>query len=112
MLMVILGAGASYDSVPFLPPGSAPQEEQRPPLAKDLFAPRGDFLVAMSTFSECRSVIPQLQNPMSGSVEQELERLQSEADEYPVRLQQLAAIRYYLQYVLWTCGDNWESKAH
>ena len=37
MLMVVFGAGASYDSVPAHPVGV---EDIRPPLAKDLFQDR------------------------------------------------------------------------
>ena len=54
MLLVIFGAGASYDSVPFLSPaiGAGADEEFRPPLAKDLFGPRQHFLKGTSKNSK------------------------------------------------------------
>jgi hypothetical protein len=69
MLMVIFGAGASYDSSPIYPPDSGPpwatsNDEHnafnRPPLAKDLFANRPLFLEALELFPQCKSIVPRL----------------------------------------------------
>jgi hypothetical protein len=75
MLLVIFGAGASYDSVPHLPPfqlsrvanqnnwNPLPElqspglhEQSRPPLANGLFDTRGIFVNVMSQFRECMEV--------------------------------------------------------
>jgi hypothetical protein len=110
MLMVVFGAGASYDSVASKRPaypGPESEEQYRPPLANALFEPRPWFVEVMNRFPDCQPIIPYLQFPTGGSVEQELEHLQSEASEYPVRHRQLAAIRYYLHFMLWECGRGW-----
>jgi hypothetical protein len=109
MLMVIFGAGASYDSVPSLPP-SIPLHESRPPLADQLFATRPAFKQAMSRFEKCLPVIPYLQAP-GVAVERVLESLQAEAEEYAERKRQLAAIRYYLHYALWELERGWNEVA-
>ena len=110
MLLVIFGAGASYDSLPFLAPAIDAREEEkfRPPLAKDLFGPRQHFLNAMRNFQKMRPIIPLLAQPPGGSsVEKVLQDLQDEATDYPERHCQLAAVRYYLQLVLWECDSRW-----
>ncbi len=103
MLLVVFGAGTSYDSDPdhrpFDNPNNLPAERlpvlehNRPPLANRLFDNRPQFLSAMDQFQECKPLIPRLRK--SGvAVEQELARLQAEAGAYPERHRQLAAIRY------------------
>jgi len=116
MLMVIFGAGASYDSVPtrrasnpnFSYPISS-DGEFRPPLANQLFADRPLFREAMQRFPRCQPIIPLLQKA-GVSVEQELEKLRAEARDYPERDRQLAAIRYYLHFVLRQCEDQWHQR--
>lgn len=109
--MVIFGAGASYDSWSTRPARKGqrtPYWQDRPPLADELFDPeRDEFTEVTTRFPECQPVIPNLQRPASGSVERELERLQTEAQEYPEGLRQLAAIRFYLQVMLWGCESRW-----
>jgi hypothetical protein len=110
MLMVICGAGASYDSVPALPPaalGEKTREDFRPPLASELFERRHAFENALAEFPECRPIIPWLRNPQLKTLEGELQRLQDEAPSYPARYCQLAAVRYYLQQMLFSCEDGW-----
>src|SRR5438270_4277647 len=83
MLMVVFGAGASYDSVPSKRPVdslSITEAQFRPPLANQLFEPRPWFVEIMKRFPDCQAVIPYLEGRIGGSVEQELERLQSEAE--------------------------------
>jgi hypothetical protein len=113
MLLVIFGAGASYDSVPTYPPGShiavgeTLNHFHRPPLANDLFANRPAFADAITLFAECQPIVPQLRNLKGVNLEAALQDLQSKARDYPRGLQQLAAVRYYLQYILWQCGNAW-----
>jgi len=103
MLMVIFGAGASYDSYGALtPPPIANQ--LRMPLANQLFDRR--FGDDYRLFPQCHPIIPLLQR--SGvNVESVLEGLQQEASQYPPGLSQLAAIRFYLGYMLSRCQQTW-----
>jgi hypothetical protein len=117
MLLVIFGAGASYDSAPTYPPGSpiptgdSINAHHRPPLANELFANRPVFAEAIMRFPECQPIVPQLRALKGGSLEAVLQDLQSKARDYPRGLQQLAAVRYYLQYVIWECGAAWRGVA-
>jgi len=113
MLMVVFGAGASYDSVPSRPPGmsNAELKAYRLPLANQLFDDRELFTDAMRKFPACQPIVPYLQIREDGvSVEGRLEGLQAEADQYPERNRQLAAIRYYLHFTIWECQDRWTEK--
>src|SRR5829696_3559817 len=105
MLLVIVGAGASYDSVSTFPPDSSHhtyfslREDDRLPLANQLFAfgSREEFARDAASFPQCRPIIPSLENSEGGiAVEGVLQWLQDEADEYPERHRQLAAIRFSL----------------
>jgi hypothetical protein len=108
MLLVVFGAGASYDSVPHRPVDPPQWQPYRPPLANQLFEDRPLFVEAMSRFPQCQPVIPDLRNvsPTVG-VEQVLSRFESEATSYPERHKQLAAIKYYLRYALLECQRLW-----
>ena len=80
MLLVVLGAGASYDSAssrdPLNPDYS--QMDHRPPLAAQLFSDRSSFVAVMAKYSQCLPIIPRLQRVApGGSVEGELQRLQA-----------------------------------
>src|SRR5216684_7194564 len=104
MLMVIFGAGASYDSIPAHPPhagsfavrqgrGGPVGTAQRLPLANELFADRDDFALWVARFDRCQPIMPLLRKASTSStVEGALEDLQKEAGEYPERYRQLAAI--------------------
>ena len=110
MLMVVFGAGASFDSVPHRPPRKPYQQmEYRPPLASELFGDREQFERAMEQFPKCLPVIPHLRR-QGNLVEQELERVQTDAAQDPERHRQLAAIRYYLHFMLSECVQHWRSK--
>ena len=117
MLLLIFGAGASYDSVPSSPPGGDyghsgdPRNQFRLPLANDLFDNRRLFAEVMWRLPQCQPVIPYLQR-LTGSesdlsIEQRLAALQQEADGYPERLVQLAAIRFYLRCIIRQTEDQW-----
>ena len=73
MLMVVLGAGASYDSIPAL--WRKPVYESRPPLANELFEPREMFSNTMLQVGRSiLPIVPLLQNlPVGRTVEQVLE---------------------------------------
>jgi len=100
--MVVFGAGASYDSFGALTPPNPKQ--YRMPLANELFDLR--FGDDYRLFPQCHPVIPLLQR--SGvNVESVLEGLQQDAKQYSPGLVQLAAIRYYLGYMLSRCQETW-----
>jgi hypothetical protein len=120
MLLVIFGAGASFDSVPHIPPDRdsvrpiAPfarrltHDEYRPPLANQLFEDRDSFLHALKAFPQCKPLIPRLRgNP---AIEQQLAKFEEQAKTFPDRHKQLAAIRYYIQSVLQHLQTNWQQR--
>lgn len=108
MLMVILGAGASYDSTPRHTPGmgitaNGMSFEPRPPMADGLFETR--FKKAMERFPECIPLVPLLRT----SVEERLQRLLVEAEEEESLTcrQQIMAIRHYLHQIIGDCEEGW-----
>jgi hypothetical protein len=105
MLLVVFGAGASFDSVSHFPVRDSLYEEFRPPLANELFADRTAFVEAMQRFSDCLPLITLLRGNVQ--VEQQLAKFQEQAKTYHPRHRQLAAIRYYLHFMLWNCQDRW-----
>src|SRR5438128_263155 len=111
MLMVIFGAGASYDSISSLRPASGDPllHPNRPPLADELFQVREPFGDALSRFPRCHPIVPYLQSiPKDSSLEHELEKINGEAVEIPDRrLPQLAAVRYYLQFIFHQLSQSW-----
>ncbi len=114
MLMVVFGAGASYDALgdrPPMPPASGLRPDMsfmdikyRLPLANELFEGRDLFAPWIERFQECAPIVSRLRRLPSGSnLERELEKLQQEAAGYPQRWVQLHAIRYYLRGIIWSC---------
>src|SRR2546430_1970153 len=116
MLMVVFGAGASYDSAPSHPavtPGERdPLWEHRLPLADHLFEERALFAPTLERFRDAQPVVPWLRHLERGkTVESILEQLQAEANNDPRRHRQLAAVRYYLQSAIWDCESAWDREA-
>jgi len=119
MLMVIFGAGASFDSSPDFPPPNAPEEEElnvggwRPPLANQLFLnPQGAFSDIVQRYDRLRPILSRLrQVPEGRSVEQQLEIFQNEADAQMnadrERRRQLFAVRYYLYELFRELSSEW-----
>jgi hypothetical protein len=107
MILVILGAGASYDSVAELPPGSGGVLPERPPLADELFDSRPAFRDAVRRLPLCHEIVPLLRDRGGRSLEDVLAELALEATTYPKRHQQLMALRYYIQAVLRQIEDPW-----
>jgi hypothetical protein len=112
MLLVIFGAGASYDSVP--QGGSFHQSDYRPPLAQQLFEDRQFFGEVIDHFPRCRPSIPRLRTAVQAGLlaEATLETLLEEATQYPERHNHLSALRFYLRDILWECGDQWLRSCH
>jgi hypothetical protein len=124
MLMVIFGAGASYDSAQaYRPPKvrsargskisladvSYDVQTWRPPLANDLFLDRHHaFGNIVQRYYRLLPILPLLREPSHGrSVEQLLESLLSEAEEYPQRRSQFASVRYYIRDLLQEVSNKW-----
>lgn len=117
MLLIILGAGASFDSLSRKPPPHPltlePDHAARPPLADQLFGDREDFLKATDNFRQVKDLIPALRTRRHGySVERRLQELSDEAANYPVRRSQLIALRYYLQAIIRNCELEWKKETH
>ena len=105
MLLVIFGAGASYDSYADIPVEI--QEPSRPPLANQLFDDRKLFRTILKDFPGILPLVTRLSKP-SPSLEEELESVQS--DNRPITAQRLAAIRFYLRSIMWSVEQQWAGK--
>src|SRR5882762_3497761 len=112
MLLVIFGAGASYDSVAHLPLSAVNDNlhnPERPPLANQLFDNRLIFVRAMREYPEVIPLAPPLRRP-GVVVEAELAKLKEQSKTYPPARRELAAIRFYLHSALWECQKQWHAK--
>lgn len=117
MLMVVFGAGASYDSCPTHPPPHHLSEIEpyagcRLPLGNNLFEERDLFHRILQRFPRALDVAALLRHLTGNTtVEQVMEKLRDEAKAYPRRHEQLAAIRYYLQVAIGECDSRWDNVA-
>jgi len=114
MLLVVFGAGASYDSAPdFWPPSGRghPLEEDRLPLANGLFDLRPIFVEAADRFPDCKAILPRLR-AKDVSVETTLASIREEGSGWPPALQELASVQYYLHMALWRCENTWQNRHH
>jgi hypothetical protein len=121
MLLVILGAGASYDSVLHHPPPDRPfttttardqrfgaYEEFRPPLANQLFDDRPLLVETIQTYPAFMPLVNLLRGDVR--VEQQLAKFEEQAKTYPERKRQMAAIKYYLHHMLWRSQSMWSNE--
>src|SRR2546426_10215706 len=104
MLVVVFGAGASFDSDTERPIAPNADYHFRPPLAKDLFAPKYGKWVLQ--YPESQGLITELRDA-SSTIEQHLERLTDASTARRSLKVQLAAIRYYLQAVISDSTFGW-----
>lgn len=116
MLMVVFGAGASFDSCPTHPApvtrNHADDFRQcRLPLGNDLFEERDLFHPILQRFPRALDVASYLRHLSNNTVEQVMERLRDQAKTYPRRFEQLAAVRYYLQVAIGECDSLWDRNA-
>lgn len=117
MLMVIFGAGASFDSCSTYPPGAtlrsrdAADKYHRPPCANELFDDRPLFNNAIETFSQLKGIVPRLRAAamLQGQtpVEVVLAEVETQANTYNRARVQLIAIRCYLQKIIAESVANW-----
>jgi hypothetical protein len=112
MLMVIFGAGASYDSYETQrPPTDGTVEEDRPPLGRELFQERESFLKFIQHFPQCQPVIGQLRRAgETGDVEQELERIREARNIDPGHYAELNAVRFYLRSAIDAVQQQWQHR--
>jgi hypothetical protein len=103
LLLVIFGAGATYDAAP-LPPG-----DLRPPLAKQLFEERPDFGSIIDTYPAVRPLVSRLRAASLRpgiSIEAVFEEMVAQSlDRAPTR-RQLAAARFYIHDAIETSVDK------
>lgn len=112
MLLVIAGAGASFDSIPTRPLKASPAEPFRPPLADELFEPRDMFEAVQREVPRVMQIAPNLYRRLSGvSVEDVLGEYAAQTTEYRDRLNQLTSARFYIQAVVAGCEDGWYRNA-
>lgn len=110
MLLMILGAGASYDS---LEPLMGSASEDRPPLAAELFGDRAIFRSVALRYPTCLGLLPWLRHEgRAGNIEAAFDSLQNQALENPTRVRQLTALRFYIRDAItnvcgqWVAGDR------
>jgi hypothetical protein len=60
----------------------------------------------MKRFGKCRQIIPLLRRK-GVAIEQELARIQAQADRFPEVHSELAAIRYYIRFAILECVSRW-----
>jgi hypothetical protein len=109
MLLVIVGAGASFDSAQ----GEPRHGDYRPPLAKDLFAAEPLYVETLSRFPRATPIVALVRQAVAGgaSVESVLEGLRDEVGTYPLRRQHLLGVQFYLRSLLGQCSTEW-SRIH
>lgn len=118
MLMVILGAGASYDSSPDFVPDAALRTDGgggpwRPPLANDLFRDRSEkFGEIVVKYPKLTQILPYLRSPSAGGVEQTLELLQDQGKNDRETQRSLAAVKFYLCDLLMKVTEKWTSRTN
>src|SRR5438552_2001008 len=115
MLVVVFGAGASYDSFEDVPPARPntadwiAAQRLRPPLAAELFDRR--FERIMDLYPSCRAIMSGLRNAAhqpGAPIEQAMQALQGEAEAGDdERKRQLMALRYYIRDAIEGVTSRW-----
>src|SRR6266849_6728685 len=118
MILLVFGAGASFDAIPSKP---ASQDhflreyqpaQDRLPLANQLFAETELVRQTILRFPKCRAIVPQLRHLVGNiSVEEVLEGLQAKAAKDHETACQLMAIRYFLNVMLLECQTRCHDRA-
>ena len=105
MLLIIFGAGASFDAVD--PDVAYFSRKFQPPLASDLFGKRSDFNSFANSVPQVKNIIQVLRQAAAEKkdVEDELERL-STRPRLDQRARELLGLRFYIHHVMVECS-NW-----
>ena len=101
MLLVILGAGASADSL-----SPSRDDRWRPPLARELFDDRFHDLLRRHPGAVVLAERVRTGTARGESLEQVLYRLRRDETD-PRRPGQILDLQFYLQRLLWECGARW-----
>lgn len=112
MLIVVFGAGASFDSNPAVPTSTG--HDDRPPLANSLFEmDRGATREAAAAFPRAAPALMAARADVraGGTIEATLARLQDASGDDPEARSQLMAVRFYLQRVVTVVPDAWDAHA-
>ncbi len=118
VLLVILGAGASYNSAEAddVDPSRRHEiAEWQPPLAKELFQARSHFGAAIGRLSDYSSgLVSELRAAVSANkpLEQLLDEVMVRAATDSRSSTELMALRYYLREVIAACSANWLAMTH
>ena len=106
MLLVIFGAGASFDSYESSRPGAP--EPWRPPLASALFDER--FGTVIADHREVHGIVHRLRRlaDAPGALEEHLERMRTDGN--PEDVKTLMGLRFYLRHLLDTVTRNWSAR--
>jgi hypothetical protein len=107
MLMVVMGAGASFDSAPSHPVGPGTANGFRLPLADHLFDIRPEFRHAIQSYSQIHPIVPYLRERGARSLEEVLQELYENATDHPERRKQMLALRFYIRDVIHSCSTQW-----
>jgi hypothetical protein len=99
VLLVILGAGASYDS----DPERLNADKASLPLAKDLFAER--FAGVARKYDAVQGILTDLRR--APNIEEALEQFMRERDAKPHRTRQILGATYYIREVIDKAQANW-----
>lgn len=114
-LLVILGAGASADSVDTSL--IQMQGRMRPPLAVNLFGDGGAYEAyghAVDRYPDFRPLIIRLRRAVGKGlgVEEALREIQDEASASALRARQLLAVRFYLRWIISEYVNPYPAQAH
>jgi SIR2-like domain len=107
MLMVVFGAGASFDSAPSRKPIARTIRGYRPPLADNLFDGREEFRTALNTYWQIQPIVPYLRDRGTRSLEEVLQELYENTENHPQRSRQMMALRFYIRDVIDKCSMGW-----
>lgn len=109
-LLVIAGAGASYDAFPYVP-GYSVAEGYRFPLADELFNTSIQYLDIQRSYPAILPIWNRLHDRRGQPVEQILNTFQEETRHNRDRFSQLVAVRYYIQDLIWQCDTRYAQDA-
>ena len=115
MLLVIIGAGASFDSYPEkrvpanrTDPRRLETEHLRPPLAPDLFDTRPAFMELYEKYDMIGGLVHQLRRSRE-NLETDLEAIQDSVATDPTMQRDLLALRFYLQEAIYSVQNKWRA---